>query len=402
MKKMSCCIMILVVSILSFTFLALQTRVAEISLQTISGDASYMKAVNWETSYAINLKTFDLTLQNGLASSIRITDESDIVNTPYAEKQYYETEETNEYEDTVSGSRCKTFREPKDSLQIMYELRYLKSRKNITLATQLTQYSNAVYTLRKDSDVCENYGNSTSYKEIYVNENHTWTGSYLHVEPSLMTDGNTNELITGDMEQGIVKASDDEYYLLPVTDAYTRGTNAIYRITLSDKKEQLYQSHVSEALVFLPEGRIYESLTLVKDQLVVFSHDDQKLYFQIYDREGTSLGEVSFDQTYRDKPTAMRLFSNDQYLMLTDGKQLYLVDCETKTQKQVPWEDDKIQDMIYRNDAFYISSFTGRSDHIQFSVVQDQQLVYQGLMMLTRDKEKVEGLFRLDEGAFER
>lgn len=391
MKKiLPICLSIIMVSIPTISYLITKDSTMELPFVDKIGNRSAIEDVHWQSNYYIDTYQYQITMEQGVATSRAASNkQSESTSTfPVAVRQKTIVEEkTASNPGQVTNGRCSVHVEDVDKASISYQLRYMGIAKAIIIHTPLEEVSNDVFQIRKTTSICDYESNTTTIDEVYRDPEVVWRGSFLNYQGAVMNELETKESIAFEVEQEVVKVSDEEYYFLPYGDAYTEGKTILYRIRLSNMVNQLYQEYQVEEVATLQEGRIYEKMQLVQGNLVVFSHDDTKIYFETFGLDGTLRSETNFAYSTKQQGVYVQLFTYDQYVIMSDGYQIYVVDSKDSSKKlESTYQDDKIIAIAYENQRVYVVSSGKREDQTVFTVIQDQQVEYQGSIQVSQNE----------------
>lgn len=388
-KLLPICISIIVVGCSVAVFLSQCERKQILPISNEIGDASFSKKIQWKSKFSNNFTHFELLVKDGVAQ-VTFEDESQSQEgvAYYAQKEYYEKgEQEGNYIHGIGP--CSTIQEQVDSLFVRYELYGLGIVQPVMIQTELKESSNASYYLKKEVTICEKGEHFYSHQKIFLTDEDTWEGSYLHPWSSRYQDEESKQFIEQTVSQSLAKVDDAQYVFLPFNDKYTEGTPSIYRIRLSNKVRDIYHDSSVEELVYLPEGRIYEDLQVNNNQLLVYSHDKTSLYVQVYGLDGTLYNETSFAYPEKTDRIEMSVYYSTHYMMIADGQKIFIVDQEDPNKKQqLDWTGGTILDLFYKDDTLYIASIGEKENLIVFQAIQQQKVVYQGVVTLEPGNEK--------------
>ena len=180
----------------------------------------------------------------------------------------------------------------------------------------------------------------------------------------------------------------DNLYFIPPVDASVKGDRYLYRskidkTSINNEEEGIAITKVTK----LAKDRTYSRITMIQHKLYVTSHKNDTLYLTVYDTKGKEIKEVStpfFGQVYA-------LYHNDAYLCVYGGTTLQVWDLNTMTcvmnsdlanikGMNTDYIYEQQMDVYYQNGKLYLSMVNINQNGVGLLVLQDQHLLYEGLI----------------------
>lgn len=350
-----------------------------VSLQFSFGIANHgvtIKIIHGEFQYDLDAETYGYPLQKGyMQTDAGAYDVLGLQTYALDDRMYYEEDHS-----WISGySDCDLEAEDVKEAEVQYLFTtWVDYEYRTTLKTGLKDQSNDEYAFKKYHTTCK-IGTSksrTSRLEKVKRNNQYDSGLFFHTNQNF-----------GSYARYLDK---NNYYFVPPTGKNIGGQNHIYHITVTQHGGKY------EAIADLPKDRFYETLMIVKDTLMVFSHDEDAFYISKYDLNGTLMEEAVMDHQYQNSDTLM--YKDDRYLFWNTQDRYRVFD--TKEMKFVDQYQlkDKIYSLHYANGILYTLEEGSTSGSWYIKAYENQKMLYQGEFKMPVDGLKNTGV--IDYGSF--
>lgn len=164
----------------------------------------------------------------------------------------------------------------------------------------------------------------------------------------------------------------NNYYFVPPLTQTMTGQNHIYHITVNQYGGKY------EAIADLPFDRLYETMMIVGDKLVVFSHDKNGFYISKYRQDGTLEDETVVEYQYQKGEAYTLMYKDARYLFWNMGDVYRIFDTESMKFVDQYQIKDNIYSLQYLNGILYTLGEGSTSDSWYIKAYQNQELIYQG------------------------
>lgn len=222
----------------------------------------------------------------------------------------------------------------------------------------------------------------------------------IHVEQYGYLDGETKQ-ITEDSMFRIMKGKEqlgDELtdvvkdgkhlYFVPLVDASVKGERYLYRSDINPTSIQNEEQGIAVTrLAKLPSDRTYSRITMMQHQLYVLSHKKHTLYLTVYDTKGHKIKEATTPSFGR----IFALYQNDSYLCLYGESTIQVWDINSMTPvmrsdianikgMNTDYIPEQPSDVYYQNGKLYLSMININQNGVGILVLQNNRLLYEGLI----------------------
>ena len=271
----------------------------------------------------------------------------------YAEMEFYDKEIQKEDWIRVQDNAFDECGEEQRTLTSAKMSYYLYDQ-GISIQTGLVLYAND--TIEMTERRCANY--DMEYDTVYELSILNNERYFHHNDYTRYTDGTT--------------------YFMPVQTPSIQGINHIYEINDGKQKE----------LVTLTEGRSYEEMHLIKNQLVVLSHTEDTFYTTIYGLDGTIQTEFTYAYT---NDSVMKSFYTSNYLIYSDDKQYWIYDASQLSLDHKTYGETgmQLEDVYEEAGILYLSaSEKDEQEVLHLMVYDDETVLYHGkIVVLNKQNE---------------
>lgn len=366
-----------------------------IKLVDVQGNRAYLNAISYQASFLVNDHRLAVKVENGkVLSNTQLTDHGysgDFMpifaseNDDNATIRYVQEKGEIVNDDLFEMERPQDcFKDEKiDQVYVQYYASTIYSFVNsdslstqlptpLTIDTGLIEKSNDVQRFQKRTDTCEE-SEEVGYQRKLKDENGKDGTYFLQNQESQVT--------------YFRALSKKIYYFLPKTTAFTQGDVYLYKITRKNSQENPKVQELEK----MKAGRIYEDLRIQDHYLYVFSHDEQQLFITQYDQNGNWVNEVAIPYVYEEKDLFTTIAMSDEYIILTDGKKMHILDTkELEEVMTIPRYTKEIYDVMYKDGTLYLSSSGSMPYSIALLVLQEDKVLYEGELSFPKE-------FHLDE-----
>ena len=358
----------------------------------LSGERSAMEDMEFTSSFLAGDTVTELSYdQNGIHTTTRARsrgeypyqyEERENKNDLHGLLEYYRKDDpSSEGKDSYCNGVTKETYEALDYADMGYQFSYQDT--DILLPVDLKKQSNK-YSFHLHKTICTKEGKEASRE----NEMMVYDLDESNSDGSWFKENETQDVYARKMKNG-------RYYFMPATDQSTTGKVSIY--ALQEKGSQL---DIKEAFS-LPGERIYESLRIADQRLIVFSHTKDTLFITCYLENGTILKEMSIPFTYEEAMPKISVVMQDDVAIcyLKDGFTVIdLNDLTIKAHILHPY--GVFYQVAYENDRLYISEKS--SNGWRISVYGKKGLLLQEDIVLSSEEESGYKAEILDYGTFEK
>lgn len=352
-----------------------------VSLQFSFGIANHgvnIKIINGEFQYELDAETYGYPLKKSyMQTDAGAYDVLGLHKYTLEDRMYYEEDHS-----WISGySDCDLEVEDVEKAEIQYLFTtWVDYEYRTTLKTGLEDQSNDEYAFKKYHTTCK-IGTSesrTSRLEKVKRHNQYDSGLFFHTNQNF-----------GSYARYLDK---NNYYFVPPTGKNITGQNHIYHFTVNQYGGKY------DTITNLPKGRIYETLMIVDDKLMVFSHDEDDFYISKYRQDGTFMDEKAVEYQYQKGEAYTLMYQDGRYLFWNIGDVYRIFDTEEMKFVDQYRLTDRIYSLHYENGNLYTLEEGSTAKNWFIKVYEKQKMIYQGEFKMPVDGLKNTGV--IDYGSF--
>lgn len=361
------------------------------------GSSEILKPIRAEFSYGISRHKIEFRVEQGKLQ-YQIDTQDPLYSLPFSYE--YQDADANDAEGTIQYrdgnekaylsedvnwesiyDKCDINKTELDSVDIVYQFQsWIQYTYQLGLKSGLKAHSNDRYSFQRYDISCEGKDHIDQDKRL---------------EKTILKKDQFNGLFF-ETNQGLAQYAryldEHHYYFVPSMGVDISGQNHIFQINVNSHGIE-YQD-----IAALPQGRLYEGMQIVNQDLMVFSHDEQNFYFSKYQTDGSFIEETKIAYQYKETEPWSRMYHDSRYLYWNIGMDYRIFDTKTMQFVDHYQIEDKVYDIIYRDGILYTLGEGSTEKSWYIKAYQNKQLIYEGEVLVPVEELTHTGI--IDYGSF--